>query len=53
MPLAILMTLLLISSWLFSEVLVLLPLNLLHALTPPGWLGLTAALLLLFWCFGE
>ena len=53
MPLLILMILLLINSWLFSEVLVLIPLKLLSGLTPPSWVSLTVALILFFWCFGE
>jgi hypothetical protein len=53
MPLAILITFLLITSWLFSEVLVLLPLKLLHGLTPPAGLILIAVLVLFSWCFEE
>ncbi len=53
MPLIILVTLLLISSWFFSEVLVLVPLNLLNSLKPFSSLTLVVALLAFLWCFGE
>jgi hypothetical protein len=52
-PLIILMTLLLILSWLFSEVLILIPLNLLNSLKPFSSLTLVIALLAFFWCFEE
>ncbi len=53
MPLIILVTLLLISSWFFSEVLVLVPLNFLNSLKPFSSLTLVVALLAFLWCFGE
>ncbi len=53
MSLLILLLLVLVGSWLFSEVLVFLPLQLLHVLIPPHWLMITGALILLFWCFGD
>jgi hypothetical protein len=52
MPLIILITLLLFNSWLFSEVLVLLPLNLLNSLKPFSSSMLLVALLAFLWCFG-
>jgi len=53
MPLLILLLLVLVGSWLFSEVLVFLPLQLLYVLTPPHWLIITGVLIVLFWCFGD
>ncbi|WP_157462344.1 hypothetical protein [Crinalium epipsammum] len=53
MPLLILMLLVLVGSWFFSEVLVFFPLQLLHLLTLPHWLMVTGGLILLFWCFGD
>ncbi len=53
MPLIILITLLLFNSWLFSEVLVLVPLNLLNSVKPFTSLSLVIVLLLFLWCFGE
>jgi hypothetical protein len=53
MPLIILITLLLITSWLFSEVLVLVPLNLLNSFKPFTSLTLVVALLAFLWCFEE
>ena len=53
MPLILLITLLLLSSWLFSEVLVLIPLNILNSLKPFSSLTLVVVLLGLLWCFGE
>jgi hypothetical protein len=53
MPLIILITLLLFTSWLFSEVLVLVPLNLLNSLKPFTSLSLVVVLLTFLWCFGE
>jgi hypothetical protein len=53
MPLLILLLLVLVGSWFFSGVLVFFPLQLLHVLTPPPWLMITGALILLFWCFGD
>jgi len=53
MPLVILITLLLFTSWLFSEVLVLVPLNLLNSLKPFTSLSLVVVLLSVLWCFGE
>jgi hypothetical protein len=53
MPLIILITLLLFTSWLFSEVLVLIPLNLLNSLKPFTSLSLVVVLLTFLWCFGE
>jgi hypothetical protein len=53
MPLIILITLLLLNSWLFSEVLVLVPLNLLNSLKPFSSFSLVIALLAFLWCFGE
>jgi hypothetical protein len=53
MPLVILMMLLLFTSWLFSEVLVLVPLNLLNSLRPFTSLTLVVVLLAFLWCFGE
>jgi len=52
MSLIILITLLLWSSWFFSEVLVFVPLNLLHSLKPFTSLSLVIALLAFLWCFG-
>ncbi len=53
MPLLILVTLLLASSWFFSEVFVLVPLNFLNSLKPFTSLTLGVALLAFLWCFGE
>jgi hypothetical protein len=53
MPLIILITLLLFTSWLFSEVLVLVPLNLLNSLKPFTSLSLVVVLIAVLWCFGE
>lgn len=53
MPLVVLVTLLLLSSWLFSEVLVFFPLSVLHSLRFLGWVIVMAALLLFLWCFGD
>lgn len=53
MPLIILMTLLLLISWLFSEVLVFIPLNLLNSLKPFTSLTLVVVLLAFLWCFDE
>jgi hypothetical protein len=52
-PLIILMTLLLLSSWFFSEVLVLVPLNILNSLKPFSSLTLVVVFLGFLWCFGE
>lgn len=53
MSLIILITLLLFSSWLFSEVLVLVPLNLLNSLKPFTSLTLVVVVLGFLWCFEE
>jgi hypothetical protein len=53
MPLFILITLLLLVSWFFSEVLVLVPLDLLHSLKPLTSLSVFVGLLFFIWCFGE
>ncbi|MBE9128242.1 hypothetical protein IQ258_19255 [Coleofasciculus sp. LEGE 07081] len=53
MPLVILITLLLIVSWFFSEVLVLFPLDILNSLKPFSSLTLVVVLLVFVWCFGE
>lgn len=53
MPLFLLIILLLFSSWLFSEVLVLVPLNLLNSLKPFSSLMLVVVVLVFLWCFGE
>ncbi len=53
MSLIILITLLLFSSWLFSEVLVLVPLNLLNSLKPFTSLTLVVVVLAFLWCFEE
>jgi len=52
-PLIILISLLLIMSWLFSEVLVLFPVDILNSLKPFTSLTLIVALLAFLWCFGE
>ncbi|MEQ8969334.1 MAG: hypothetical protein RIE73_02935 [Coleofasciculus sp. C1-SOL-03] len=49
----ILISLLLIMSWLFSEVLVLFPVDILNSLKPFTSLTLIVALLAFLWCFGE
>ncbi|MGK7876749.1 MAG: hypothetical protein AB4426_26715 [Xenococcaceae cyanobacterium] len=54
MPLVVLLALLLISNWFFSEVLVFVPLNFLNSLGSVGWFCLLLVLFVLFsWCFGE
>lgn len=53
MPLIILMTLLLVISWGFSEVFVLVPLSFLSSLQPFSNFTLLLALLAILWCFGE
>ncbi|EDX73726.1 hypothetical protein [Coleofasciculus chthonoplastes] len=53
MPLIILISLLLMMSWLFSEVLVLFPVDILNSLKPFTSLTLIVALLAFLWCFGE
>ena len=53
MSLIILITLLLFSSWLFSEVLVFVPLNLLNSLKPFTSLTLVVVVLAVLWCFEE
>ncbi|MEQ9551405.1 MAG: hypothetical protein RIM23_17565 [Coleofasciculus sp. G3-WIS-01] len=53
MPLIILISLLLIMSWLFSEVLILFPVDILNSLKPFTSLTLIVALLAFLWCFGE
>jgi len=53
MPLIILITLLLIINWLFSEALVLGPVEILNYFKPLTSLTFLVALLAFFWCFGE
>lgn len=53
MPLVILMMLLFITSWFFSEVLVLFPLSILNLVSIPHWLVMVGILLFFAWCFGE
>jgi hypothetical protein len=51
-PLIILITLLLLCSWLFTEVLVLVPIDLLNSLRPFMWVNLGVVVLVFLWCFG-
>jgi hypothetical protein len=53
MPLLILMTILLLISWLFSEVFVLGPISFLSSLKPFSNLTLLLAILTFLWCFGD
>jgi len=53
MPLIFLMMLLLVISWLFSEVFVLGPLSFLSSLKPFSNLTLLLAFLAILWCFGD
>lgn len=53
MPLIILLTLLLLLSWLFSEAFILVPVSFLSSLKPLSNLTLILAVLAIVWCFGE
>ena len=54
MPLIVLLALLLIGNWLFSELLVFIPYNLLNSLDSLTWLGFIVLLcLFLSWCLGD
>ena len=54
MLLVVLLALLLISNWFFSEALVFVPLDLLNALGSAGWFCLLLVLFVLFsWFFGD
>lgn len=53
MPLLILMTILLLVSWLFSELFVVSPLIFLNSLKPFFNLTLVLALVTILWCFGD
>jgi hypothetical protein len=53
MPSLILIIFLFLAATLLTQVLVLIPLNLLTALSLPNWLTWAAIALVVFWCFGE
>jgi hypothetical protein len=54
MPLLVLISLLFISGWFFSEILVLVPIELLAYLQSLlKWGVLAIACLIVIWCFGE
>lgn len=53
MPPIILIILLVAGGWLFTDILVTIPLELIRNFNLPGWIGLLAIALLLSWCFGE
>ncbi len=53
MPFVILIGLLVVSNWLFSEVLVFFPLDILSAVKPITSLTIAIALIIFVWCFGE
>jgi len=53
MPVFVLFIILIISSWLFTQALVLIPLHWLGLFNLATWLILAAIAFLFSWCFGE
>lgn len=53
MPPFLLIVFLLLSVTFFTEVFVLLPLEVVRNFSVPSWLTLAVLGLVLFWCFGE
>ncbi len=53
MPFVILIAVFVLSNWLFSEVLVFLPLDIVSAVKPITSLTIAIAVIIFVWCFGE